>query len=150
LRRGRSLHRMPVALLTSHRTRWAIVRAVRAWWRRLIARLTGQRTATDWRTAMSSERHPDDGGSEPRGAEPDQPERSLTRVEPDSDRNEAEDVSPPERPYIPDTLPVLPLRDSVLFPNAFMPPAVAREASVRLIDESMTGSRLIAVFTQRD
>src|SRR4029450_9639020 len=27
---------------------------------------------------------------------------------------------------------------------------VAREASVRLIDESMTGSRLIAVFTQRD
>ena len=31
-----------------------------------------------------------------------------------------------------------------------MPLAVAREASVRLIDESMTGSRLIAVFTQRD
>jgi ATP-dependent Lon protease len=27
---------------------------------------------------------------------------------------------------------------------------VARDASVRLIDESMTGSRLIAVFTQRD
>ena len=68
----------------------------------------------------------------------------------ETDRLEAEDVSSTERPFIPDTLPVLPLRDTVLFPNSFMPLAVAREASVRLIDESMTGSRLIAVFTQRD
>jgi ATP-dependent Lon protease len=68
----------------------------------------------------------------------------------ESERLEAEDVSATERPFIPDTLPVLPLRDTVLFPNSFMPLAVAREASVRLIDESMNGSRLIAVFTQRD
>ena len=68
----------------------------------------------------------------------------------ESERLEAEEVSSTERPFIPDTLPVLPLRDTVLFPNSFMPLAVAREASVRLIDESMTGSRLIAVFTQRD
>ncbi len=68
----------------------------------------------------------------------------------ESDRLEAEEVSSTERPFIPDTLPVLPLRDTVLFPNSFMPLAVAREASVRLIDESMNGSRLIAVFTQRD
>jgi ATP-dependent Lon protease len=68
----------------------------------------------------------------------------------ESERLEAEEVSSTERPFIPDTLPVLPLRDTVLFPNSFMPLAVAREASVRLIDESMNGSRLIAVFTQRD
>jgi ATP-dependent Lon protease len=68
----------------------------------------------------------------------------------ESERLEAEEVSSTERPAIPDALPVLPLRDTVLFPNSFMPLAVAREASVRLIDESMTGSRLIAVFTQRD
>ncbi len=68
----------------------------------------------------------------------------------ESERLEAEEVSSTERPFIPDSLPVLPLRDTVLFPNSFMPLAVAREASVRLIDESMTGSRLIAVFTQRD
>ena len=56
-----------------------------------------------------------------------------------------------DRPLaVPSELPILPLRDTVLFPNSFMPLAVAREASVRLIDESMTGSRLIAVFTQRD
>jgi ATP-dependent Lon protease len=68
----------------------------------------------------------------------------------ESERLEAEEVSSMERPSIPDSLPVLPLRDTVLFPNSFMPLAVAREASVRLIDESMIGSRLIAVFTQRD
>jgi len=35
---------------------------------------------------------------------------------------------------IPAELPILPLRDTVLFPNSFMPLAVARESSVRLID----------------
>jgi len=51
---------------------------------------------------------------------------------------------------IPDELPILPLRDTVLFPNSFMPLAVAREASVRLIDDAMSGAKLIGVFTQRD
>jgi ATP-dependent Lon protease len=56
-----------------------------------------------------------------------------------------------ERPFsIPPELPVLPLRDTVLFPNSFMPLAVAREASVRLIDEATTAGRMIAVFTQRE
>src|SRR5688572_2134507 len=76
-------------------------------------------------------------------------DRSIS-MSAESDRLEAEEVSSTERPFIPDSLPVLPLRDTVLFPNSFMPLAVAREASVRLIDESMNGSRLIAVFTQRD
>ena len=51
---------------------------------------------------------------------------------------------------IPAELPVLPLRDTVLFPNSFMPLAVARESSVRLIDDAITNGKLIAVFTQRD
>ncbi|MEO6214049.1 MAG: endopeptidase La [Vicinamibacterales bacterium] len=56
-----------------------------------------------------------------------------------------------ERPLvIPPDLPVLPLRDTVLFPNSFMPLAVAREASVRLIDEATTSGRMIGVFTQRE
>jgi ATP-dependent Lon protease len=56
-----------------------------------------------------------------------------------------------ERPFsIPAELPVLPLRDTVLFPNSFMPLAVAREASVRLIDEATTSGRIIGVFTQRE
>jgi ATP-dependent Lon protease len=51
---------------------------------------------------------------------------------------------------VPDELPILPLRDTVLFPNSFMPLAVARESSVQLIDEAIAGSKIIGVVTQRD
>ncbi len=68
---------------------------------------------------------------------------------PDPERVE-EDVTS-ERPWvIPPELPILPLRDTVLFPNSFMPLAVAREASVRLIDEATAAGRMIGVFTQRE
>ena len=49
---------------------------------------------------------------------------------------------------IPPELPILPLRDTVLFPNSFMPLAVARDSSVQLIEEAIAGSRLVGVFTQ--
>jgi ATP-dependent Lon protease len=63
----------------------------------------------------------------------------------------AEDISIGDRPLsIPAELPILPLRDTVLFPNSFMPLAVARESSVRLIDDAIANGKLIAVFTQRD
>src|SRR5262252_1627863 len=62
-----------------------------------------------------------------------------------------EDLSNGDRPLsIPPELPILPLRDTVLFPNSFMPLAVARESSVRLIDDAIANGKLIAVFTQRD
>jgi len=71
-----------------------------------------------------------------------------------SDQDEpivVDDGSMGDRPLvIPADLPVLPLRDTVLFPNSFMPLAVAREASVRLIDEATTSGRMIGVFTQRE
>ena len=56
-----------------------------------------------------------------------------------------------DRPVsIPDELPVLPLRDTVLFPNSFMPLAVAREASIQLIEQALADDQLIGVFTQRE
>src|SRR5947209_18371663 len=62
-----------------------------------------------------------------------------------------EDISIGDRPLsIPSELPILPLRDTVLFPNSFMPLAVARESSVRLIDDAIANGKLTAVFTQRD
>ena len=62
-----------------------------------------------------------------------------------------EEVSAGDGPLaIPPELPLLPLRDTVLFPNSFMPLAVARESSVRLIDEAISASKIIGVFTQRD
>src|SRR6202049_5406564 len=69
----------------------------------------------------------------------------------ENDDLKPEDVSVGDRPLaIPAELPVLPLRDTVLFPNSFMPLAVARESSVRLIDDAIANGKLIAVFTQRD
>jgi len=59
--------------------------------------------------------------------------------------------SGPETPLtLPDELPILPLRDTVLYPHSFMPLAVARESSVQLIDDAIAGGKLIGVFTQRD
>jgi ATP-dependent Lon protease len=66
-------------------------------------------------------------------------------------REPAPDLSPGEELVaVPDELPILPLRDTVLFPNSFMPLAVARESSVQLIDEAIAGSKIIGVVTQRD
>ena len=60
-----------------------------------------------------------------------------------------EEISDEDLPIsIPAELPVLPLRDTVLFPNSFMPLAVARESSVRLIEEAIADSRVVGVFTQ--
>ncbi len=61
-----------------------------------------------------------------------------------------DDLASGEPVTIPRELPILPLRDTVLFPNSFMPLAVARQSSVRLIDDSIAGGKMIAVFTQRD
>jgi ATP-dependent Lon protease len=67
------------------------------------------------------------------------------------DSLDLEELSTGDRPIaVPDELPILPLRDTVLFPNSFMPLAVARESSVRLIDEAISSGKLIGVFTQRD
>jgi len=51
---------------------------------------------------------------------------------------------------IPDVLPVMALRDAVLFPFAIIPLTVGREISVRAIDEALSGNRLIMLLTQRD
>ena len=76
------------------------------------------------------------------------------RSDQDEERPDApgsETPSEVERPVqVPPELPVLPLRDTVLFPNSFMPLAVAREASVRLVDEANASGRLIGVFTQKE
>src|SRR5436305_4589478 len=62
-----------------------------------------------------------------------------------------EDLSAGDRPLtIPPELPILPLRDTVLFPNSFMPRAAAPGSCVRLLDDAMRNGKLVAVFTQRD
>ena len=56
---------------------------------------------------------------------------------------------PTEGAGIPDTLPVLPLRETVIFPLAVVPLAVGRPRSVRLVDDVMRLNRLVALVLQR-
>jgi ATP-dependent Lon protease len=51
---------------------------------------------------------------------------------------------------IPDALPVLPLRDAVVFPLTAVPLAVGQARSVALVDDVMRDNRLLALVAQRD
>jgi ATP-dependent Lon protease len=51
---------------------------------------------------------------------------------------------------IPTELGVLPLRDTLLFPQAILPLAVARESSVALVNDAVKERKVIGVVTQRD
>jgi ATP-dependent Lon protease len=57
---------------------------------------------------------------------------------------------PPGTGHAPERVILLPLRETVLFPQSMVPLAAGREASVRGIEEAVRGSRLIGVFAQRD
>jgi ATP-dependent Lon protease len=50
---------------------------------------------------------------------------------------------------IPNTLPILPIRNIVVFPGTVMPLNVGRSKSKELLDEVMPGEKIIGVVTQR-
>ncbi len=50
---------------------------------------------------------------------------------------------------IPDMLPVLPLKDVVIYPFAVQPLGVGQERSIRLIDDVMRGDRLVVLVAQK-
>jgi ATP-dependent Lon protease len=47
-------------------------------------------------------------------------------------------------------LPVLPLKETVVFPESMTPLAVGQERSIKLIDDVVSGERMLALFTVRD
>ncbi|HET6513981.1 MAG TPA: endopeptidase La [Thermodesulfovibrionales bacterium] len=51
---------------------------------------------------------------------------------------------------IPDTLPVLPVRDIVVFPYMILPLFVGREMSIKAIDHALSTNRMVMLLTQRD
>ncbi|TPV95636.1 MAG: endopeptidase La [Myxococcales bacterium FL481] len=57
----------------------------------------------------------------------------------------------PENTELPEVVPILPLRNSVLFPGSIIPIDVGRPKSVRLIEESIATERpIIGIVTQRE
>jgi ATP-dependent Lon protease len=65
-------------------------------------------------------------------------------------------VKEPERentmmsPSIPRAMPVLPLRNSVLFPHQVTPLSVGREGSIQVLEEAMKEEGLLVIVAQRD
>ncbi|MCK4289054.1 MAG: LON peptidase substrate-binding domain-containing protein, partial [Bacteroidales bacterium] len=51
---------------------------------------------------------------------------------------------------IPESLPVLPLRNTVLFPGVVIPITVGRDKSIKLIKESYRTDKIIGVVAQKD
>ncbi len=51
---------------------------------------------------------------------------------------------------LPATLPVLALKDTVVFPQSMVPLAIGQERSIRLIDDVVAGDRLLALVTAKD
>jgi len=51
---------------------------------------------------------------------------------------------------IPDNLPVLPVRDIVVFPYMILPLFVGREMSIKAIEDSLSSSKMVLLLTQKD
>ena len=51
---------------------------------------------------------------------------------------------------LPAVLPILPLKDTVVFPQAMSPLAIGQERSIRVIDDVVAGDRLVALIASRD
>ncbi len=62
----------------------------------------------------------------------------------------AREIDVPTQRGLPATLPVLPLRDSVTFPETLVPLAVGQERSMALINDVLGGDRMIAMVASRN
>lgn len=60
------------------------------------------------------------------------------------------DINEEREIEIPTTLPVLPVRDIVIFPYMILPLFVGREVSIKAIDHATSGNKMVLLVTQRD
>ncbi|MGZ0017090.1 endopeptidase La [Yeosuana sp. AK3] len=51
---------------------------------------------------------------------------------------------------LPETLPILPLRNTVLFPGVVIPITAGRDKSIKLINDANSGNKVIGVVSQKD
>ena len=62
----------------------------------------------------------------------------------------SEDEDAMHKESLPDTLPILPLRNTVLFPGVVIPITAGRDKSIKLINETNKGNKIIGVVSQKD
>lgn len=62
----------------------------------------------------------------------------------------AEDEEEMNNEGLPETLPILPLRNTVLFPGVVIPITAGRDKSINLVKDANNGSKVIGVVSQKD
>src|ERR1051325_9776645 len=63
---------------------------------------------------------------------------------------DANETAKEEAIKIPDVLPVLPLKDLVIFPFIIVPLSVSREKSINAVDQALAENRVIMLTAQKD
>jgi len=71
-------------------------------------------------------------------------------IEIDGGGAEPQEIEIAGQPLLPDALPVLPMRDTVPFPNTLIPLAVGQERSVALINDVLGGNRMLVMVASRE
>ncbi|MCX2719965.1 endopeptidase La [Poritiphilus sp. M415] len=61
-----------------------------------------------------------------------------------------EDEEEMHNEQLPETLPILPLRNTVLFPGVVVPITAGRDSSIQLINDANNGNKVIGVVAQKD
>ena len=61
-----------------------------------------------------------------------------------------EDEEEINREVVPQSLPILPLRNTVLFPGVVIPITAGRDTSIKLINDANNGDKIIGVVAQKD
>lgn len=78
---------------------------------------------------------------------------SLQNIDEDSDLiplMTSDDEEAISKESLPDTLPILPLKNTVMFPGVVIPITASRDKSIKLINDSNTKDKLIGVVSQKD
>jgi len=61
-----------------------------------------------------------------------------------------EDEAEINNELLPDSLPILPLRNTVLFPGVVIPITAGRDKSIKLINDANNGTKVVGVVSQKD
>jgi ATP-dependent Lon protease len=60
------------------------------------------------------------------------------------------EIEVPSSPTLPDALPVLPLRETVAFPDTLTPLAVGQPRSIELVNDALGGNRMVVMVASRN
>ena len=108
-----------------------------------------QQQATDIENTTEIEETGETAGIEETEQPVDQQEDPYGVEEEQSNQASRGDEDDEEQLSIPETLPILPLKDTVIYPFSVQPFSVGQERYIRLIDDVMRGNRLVVLAAQK-